>query len=338
MGSSLSPKLASFFMLHFENKIKRQKWFPRIYIRYVDDIFAVVKKDDVEKIRTNLSAQFESINFTVETELNNQLPFLDILVKRENGNLGFSIYRKPTSTQLFIKNDSNHSKQHKMAAFNSMFNRLLSIPMKTDDFEKEKAYIFETGKINGFSKESLEKLLKKHEKKRELRSLTTLEVIEQNPPKYISLPFVPPLTNKLNNELQKFGFKIAYNNYGKLGDLLGTAKDKVTDDDEKSGIYKIECSTCDAMYIGQTKRKLKIRYKEHLEDVKKTVNDEKPLAKHSIEQNHPIGQLTLLKAVAKPYQLDAYESMYLHKNKHKNLLNCQLEGNNPSTLFKFIES
>jgi hypothetical protein len=338
MGSSLSPKLASFFMLHLENKVKRQKWFPRVYIRYVDDIFAVVKKNDVEKIRENLSSQFDSINFTVEMEDNNQIPFLDILVKREEENLSFSIYRKPTSTQLFIQNESNHSKQHKMAAFNSMFNRLLSIPMKTEDFEKEKEYIFQTGKINGYSKTQLDKLLRKHVRKREIQNLTSLEIIEQDAPKFISLPFVPPLTYKLDNELRKYGFKVAYNNNGKLRDLLGTAKDKVTEDEEKSGIYEIKCSSCDATYIGQTKRKLKTRYKEHLEDVKKTVNDEKPLAKHAIEENHPIGQMKLLKEVKKPHKLDAYESLYLFKNKDKNLLNCQTEGNNPSILFKFTKS
>jgi hypothetical protein len=325
-------------MLHLENKVKRQKWFPRIYLRYVDDIFAVIKKNDVENIREKLSSQFDSINFTVEIEQDNQLPFLDILVKKEEGNLSFSIYRKPTSTQLFIQNDSSHSKQHKMAAFNSMFNRLLSIPMKTEDFEKEKEYIFQTGKINGFSKIQLEKLLKKHERKREIQNLTSLEIIEQDPPKYISLPFAPPLTYKLDNELRKFGFKVAYNNNGKLSDILGTAKDKVMDENEKSGIYQIECSNCDAIYIGQTKRKLKTRYKEHLDDVKKTMNDEKPLAKHAIEQDHQLGPIKLLKEVKKPHQLDAYESLYLFKNKNKNLLNCQIEGNNPSVLFKFTES
>jgi hypothetical protein len=298
----------------------------------------VVKKEDVEKIRTNLSSQFESINFTVETETDNQLPFLDILVKREHENLSFSIYRKPTSTQLFIQNDSNHCKQHKMAAFNSMFNRLLSIPMKVEDFEKEKEYIFQTGKINGYSKITLEKLLRKHERKRDIRNLTSLEVIEPETTKYISLPFAPPLTNKLDNELRKFGFKVAYNNNGKLSDLLGTAKDKIIDDNEKSGIYEIKCSSCDAIYIGQTKRKLKTRYKEHLEDVKKAVNDEKPLAKHLIEENHQAGEIKLLKEVRKNHQLNAYESLYLFKNKHKNLLNCQIEGNNPSILFKFNES
>jgi retron-type reverse transcriptase len=44
IGSSLSPQLASFFMLHFENRIKRNSWFPRFYVLYVDDILAVVTK------------------------------------------------------------------------------------------------------------------------------------------------------------------------------------------------------------------------------------------------------------------------------------------------------
>jgi len=34
-------------------------------------------------------------------------------------------------------------------------------------------------------------------------------------------------------------------------------------------VYKIKCSNCDINYVGQTKRQLGTRLKEHMSDIKK---------------------------------------------------------------------
>jgi hypothetical protein len=337
IGSSISPKMASFFMLHFENKLKNHSLFPRIWLRYVDDVFAIVKKNDLQRVLDFLNSQFDTINFTYEEEKDSSLPFLDLLVKRVERRVKFAIYRKPTSTDLFIGADSHHCKSHKIAAFHSMYHRLFSTPMDPEDFEVERQKISEIGSLNGYSKETLRRVFLKHQRKQELRDVTTLQPVESEKLKFISLPFVPPITHKLDNELRKFGFKVAYNNNGKLADLLGTPKDKEKDENERSGIYNIKCADCDAEYIGETRRKFKIRRKEHEDDCRKPPLDEKPLAKHMIEEGHRIGQAKLIKKVEKVHMLDAYESLFLHKNKDKNLLNTQKEGNCSSILFKFSD-
>ena len=120
--------------------------------------------------------------------------------------------------------------------------------------------------------------------------------------------------------------------------MLGSIKDS-REDQEQSGIYKIKCSDCEKEYYGQTKRKLEIRKAEHEADCrKKILNDKKPLAKHAIENNHRLGPIELVKEVRKAHQLDTYESFYLFKNKNRDLINVQIEGNNPSILYKFIWS
>jgi hypothetical protein len=336
IGLPVSPILSSFFMLHFENKIKRYRWFPRVYFRYVDDIFAIVKANEVEEVKNLLCSQFESINFTVEREKEGKLPFLDLNIERRNRKLDFSIYRKPSATQLFIGADSNHSKSHKFAAFHSMFHRLFNIPMSLENFNTEKDYIFSTGLLNGFN--TLNKMFKKHERKREITNITSLESIDEDVSKFISIPFCPPLTHRLSNELKKFGYRVVYNNNGeKLSDLLGSTKDRIPDD-EKSGIYEINCLDCDATYIGKSKRKIKIRGKEHQDDCRKPPSEEKPVAKHSIELNHNLGEIKLLKEVRKVSQLDSYESLFLNRFSNKNLINIQKLGNNPSVLYKFVQS
>ena len=57
-------------------------------------------------------------------EKDSKLPFLDILVKRNDKKVQFSISRKATNTNHFIASDSFHCGEHKKSAFNSMAHRL----------------------------------------------------------------------------------------------------------------------------------------------------------------------------------------------------------------------
>jgi hypothetical protein len=77
---------------------------------------------------------------------------------------------------------------------------------------------------------------------------------------------------------------------------------------------------------------MKIRIKEDYEDCSKLAVEEKPMPRHSIENNHPFGEVKLLQEVRKPFELNAYESLLLHKN----LVNIQKVGNCPSSLYKFV--
>lgn len=49
MGNPLSPMIAEFFMAAFETKLRDENVLPRIWHRYVDDVFAIVHKNDIQK-------------------------------------------------------------------------------------------------------------------------------------------------------------------------------------------------------------------------------------------------------------------------------------------------
>ena len=159
-----------------------------------------------------------------------------------------------------------------------------------------------TAKLNGYEEKTMKRLFQKHKSKNDLQFITTLG--QQNERvKSLRLPFYPNTTHKLRYDLKKFNFKVCFNNNGKLSDLLGSMKDKIGDDLEKSGIYTIKCSRCSKCYIGQTKRKINIRFKEHCDDCRKEKSVEKPMPAHVINSGHPFGEVKLLKHVTKKYQL-----------------------------------
>ncbi|XP_011858342.1 PREDICTED: uncharacterized protein LOC105555901, partial [Vollenhovia emeryi] len=110
--SPISSIIANIFMEHFENEIlKKAPQKPSTWFRYVDDTFVIWKhgRETLPQFLTFIISQHPNIQFTMETEQNSQIPFLDVLVRRnEDGTLSHNIYRKPTHTDRYLHANSHH--------------------------------------------------------------------------------------------------------------------------------------------------------------------------------------------------------------------------------------
>jgi GIY-YIG catalytic domain len=181
---------------------------------------------------------------------------------------------------------------HKMAAFHSMLNRACTLPLSKENFKKEVSYIKQTAALNGYTEASIDQLLKKHLDKKKIRDLTTLQPIrEETPKKRAGLTFTPGLSYKIANVMKRYDIEMVPKASGKLSQVLGSAKGAV-DDKTKSGIYKIQCKTCPALYIGQTKRNIQERFNEHTAWARKPEGEMKSsVAKHLIA--NPSHSITL---------------------------------------------
>jgi len=51
-------------------------------------------------------------------------------------------------------------------------------------------------------------------------------------------------------------------------------------------VYKISCNECDATYVGQTKRQLQTRIKEHKSDINKPTSSPSVISQHRLTHNH----------------------------------------------------
>jgi len=51
-------------------------------------------------------------------------------------------------------------------------------------------------------------------------------------------------------------------------------------------IYKIDCNNCDASYVGQTKRQLRTRIKEHKSDIYKKSGPPSVISSHRLDFQH----------------------------------------------------
>ena len=105
MGSPLGPSLANAFLCHHETKWLNdcpEKFKPVFYKRYVDDIFVLFKRPEhVKPFVDYMNSKHKNINFSFETEKDEQMPFLDINVFHENGKFVANVYRKETCTGVY---------------------------------------------------------------------------------------------------------------------------------------------------------------------------------------------------------------------------------------------
>ncbi len=104
-GCSMGSPLANLVMEHFEIHALEtyQGTPPRIWLRYVDDTFVVIKQQEHDSFFRHTNIISNHIKFTQEKCSNNNLAFLDCNIEVTNGNiLTTTVYRKPTHTDHWV--------------------------------------------------------------------------------------------------------------------------------------------------------------------------------------------------------------------------------------------
>ncbi|XP_067685323.1 uncharacterized protein [Haliotis asinina] len=124
MGSPLSPNLTEIYMTHFEEKsLVSSPIHPVCWYRKVDDTFVILRKDqDPTSLLQHLNTQHPRIKFTMETENDNKLTFLDVFVSRDpcNKKTKTTLYRKPTHSDKYIHFNSNHPPKTKSGVISTL--------------------------------------------------------------------------------------------------------------------------------------------------------------------------------------------------------------------------
>lgn len=126
IGSPLSAIIANIYVEHLEQKaLKSFPYSPKEWKRVVDDVFAKWShgKDKLEAFLSHINGLSNHIEFTIEVEKNNQLPFLDILLTKKDGKLSSTVYRKKTHTERYLHTNSHHHLRKKVGIIKTLTTR-----------------------------------------------------------------------------------------------------------------------------------------------------------------------------------------------------------------------
>ena len=254
MGNCLSPVLANIYMEFFESRLANAI-IPdnSFWLRFVDDIFTLIHRDtNIDVMLNQLNNVSQSIKFTYETETDNELPFLDTLVVRNDNGFKFKIFRKKTNNYMIINAHSHHEHSVKLSALRAMFLRALKIcsPQFLPD---EINTIYEIGKKNGFDMFDLDLSLKNA--KVTIERVTPKEPFENK--KMICIPYHPSFSQVIH-PLKMLGFHLTFSYPNTIGKLIIRNSPFKT----SGSVYHLPC-TCGEFYIGQTCKPLEKRISQH---------------------------------------------------------------------------
>ena len=145
MGSPVSVVVAEIVMQNIEERaLANYKRTLSLWLRYVDDTFTAVHKDEIDDFHEHLKGQNADIQFTKEIEENGKIPFLDCLVTRDNNKLRTTIYRKPTdySTNHLTTNNNNQPNptSHKATTIRTLTRRAQLVCDSPDSLTDENKY------------------------------------------------------------------------------------------------------------------------------------------------------------------------------------------------------
>jgi hypothetical protein len=136
MGSPVSAIVANLCMEVIEEQaIQDATSPPKVWKRFVDDCFSIIKKTNISSFHDTLNSIDPHINFTIENEKDGKIAFLDTLISRRDGLISIDVYRKPTHTDRYLNYLSHHNQKHKISTATTLINRSLSLP--TTDESKE---------------------------------------------------------------------------------------------------------------------------------------------------------------------------------------------------------
>ena len=139
MGTKVAPSFANTFMGQFEEThIYTHPIKPLLWLRYIDDIFAIFHEDEdtVNLFVSEINTCHHSIKFTSEIS-KESVNFLDTTVHLSpTGEIHTDLYSKPTDSHNYLRYDSAHPHHLKKGIPYSQFLRVRRICTNIVDFDR----------------------------------------------------------------------------------------------------------------------------------------------------------------------------------------------------------
>ena len=276
MGSPVSAVIANLYMEDFEEQVLTSTLcMLKIWKRYVDDTFTILSRDKVDIFLRHLNSQQPTIRFTMETETNNAIPFLNTLVTKDSdGYLSTSVYRKPTHTDQYLAYDSHHPQSVKRGIVKCLYDRSKHLITKPSVISQEKKHLSSVLVSNAYQFSFVKKLRKQRNKQ---------------PQKNLRLKLNLLRCYHTSKGYQRL-FAVAYNSRFFRSDTtlrlhLVRPKDTVDPAKQDGVVYKIPCE-CSKVYIGKTGRSMHERIKEHDRDIRLARTQSSAVSQHSNATGH----------------------------------------------------
>ncbi|XP_065369064.1 uncharacterized protein LOC135961492 [Calliphora vicina] len=158
MGNPLSPTIANIVLDTLLDDVIDELRADNIEIKfitkYVDDLFAIIRKSDEEKILGTMNVYHNRIQFTMGRGRNMSIPYLDINIIKDNGRIRTNWYTKPTSSGRMVNFNSTQPLKMKISTATNLIRKVLRsdnvvYEVKCDGNERERCNLVYIGTTKG---------------------------------------------------------------------------------------------------------------------------------------------------------------------------------------------
>jgi len=249
---------------------------PVTFYRYVDDSHSRFKEDGhVDKFLVELNSQDPKIQYTVEKEDNNELAFLDVsVINNKKGSYDFKVFRKDAITNVQIKPNSSINPSITRSVFKGFLvraNRICSEKYLQEEIE----FLVKVFAENGHDRDVLKRMVDNY-----LNTNDPGEEVSTERRKSVKIPWIPKIGPKLRKVYKNNGVDVIFTSTPNLGKILCNHKYPLPPN-SRPGVYKVSCGCGSATYVGETKKKVSTRIREHERDVFHGRWDKSGLSEHA---------------------------------------------------------
>ncbi|MEL7307661.1 MAG: reverse transcriptase domain-containing protein, partial [Pseudomonadota bacterium] len=274
MGSILGPTMAAFALDMIEAKFQNyQGNHPLVYYRYVDDCLALfTSQKDAEDFLLFLNSHHPDLKFTIEYETDGSIAFLDTQIYHKADSVDVEWCLKKTNTGIYVPGCAYAPFKYKVAAMRSLFYRAKRIS-SPQFYERACDKIRHIFRANGFDDKTISKIEEQIDQKLKTDpSESNLKDNDTTQTVFWKLPYVQENEKVFNHKIRSLNkilpgaqIKPAFRTF-KTSHIFKN-KDPVAPCLTSKVVYDYQCDRCPGRYIGETRRHLDTRIREHLRGV-----------------------------------------------------------------------
>ncbi|XP_074114118.1 uncharacterized protein LOC141537171 [Cotesia typhae] len=198
------------------------------------------------------------IQFTMEKEVDNKLPFLDTVVFRlDSGELRTNWYQKPSCSGRLLNFNSHHPIAHKISVVLGLMFRAFRLS-HADFYEENLLQVRDILHRNNYPRSFIDVCLRRFENLHKNRDSVNIKTQENR----FRFPFIRGLSRYISLSFRSTDWRPAFYNIRTVSEVYSKLKDKTVWNQESELVYSIPCS-CGKAYVGQTKQYLSRRIYQH---------------------------------------------------------------------------
>ena len=202
-----------------------------------------------------------------------------------------SVYRKPTHSDRYLNFYSAHPVHMKKAIIKSLVFRAERLCSEDSTKTSEINHLRCVLKQNSYPQKFIDASINSERPSRNTTEEKKTSVAT------ILIPYRQRTSELIRKVLSDYDIRTVFRPDNTLAKHLVHAKDPIITEEQTDCIYEIKCADCDAVYIGETSRQLKVRLSEHKRYTKlrttspskiKKLEHDSAIALHAIAEGHQL--------------------------------------------------